>query len=132
MPPSQSKYWVSTGRSSPSCSRRWATLSSVASFPRMAVAGSLGSACVAAKTMTETTNSVKTPKSNRFRTNLMMPRLFDKCAPSLLEVEVLETAPVVIEVERVRTLDQTLHAHVEAVELVLEERNDQAARLVQL
>src|SRR5688572_6640595 len=132
MPPSQSKYCVRTGRSSPSSSRRWLTLSSVASLPRIAVAGSLGSACVMAKTMIETTNSVNTPNSNRFRMNLMTPRLFDNCASSLLEVEVLVAAPVVVEVECVGALDQSLQTQVEPIQLVLEERDDQTAGLVEL
>src|SRR5262249_58236199 len=47
--------------------------SGVALRPRIARAGSLGSACVAAKTITETRNKVRRPSSARRTTNPQIP-----------------------------------------------------------
>src|SRR5262249_42246487 len=53
-PVNQVQYWLKTGWSRCSFSRRAARLAGVADRPRMARAGSPGSACVAAKTTIDT------------------------------------------------------------------------------
>jgi hypothetical protein len=64
-PPIHSRYWLTTDWSRFSCSRRAATLSGVASLPRMAVAASPGSASTAANTTSEMSHRVSTPSAIR-------------------------------------------------------------------
>ncbi len=73
-PESQSQYCSMTGRSRFSCSRSAASDSGVAVRPRIARAGSPGSAWVAAKMMIEATKSVRTPSSVRRTMKPVTPR----------------------------------------------------------
>jgi hypothetical protein len=73
-PPAQLRYWSSTGRLRCRLARSAARLSGVAFRPRIAFAGSLGSACVAPKMITETSHKVRIPSASRRIRKPLMPR----------------------------------------------------------
>ena len=72
-PEIHSQYCVVTGLSSPSC--RWSSTSDsgVALRPRNDRAASPGSACVAAKMITDAKNSVTTPRRSLRTTKPLIP-----------------------------------------------------------
>ena len=72
-PLTNERYWSITGRLRCSCSRRAARLDGVALRPSSALAGSVGSATVAANTITDTIASVRTPSSSRRRMKPLSP-----------------------------------------------------------
>jgi hypothetical protein len=72
-PVTQVQYWLNTGWSRCSWRRSAARLAGVADRPRMARAGSPGSAWVARNTRTETRISTTIPSSNRRRMNPHTP-----------------------------------------------------------
>src|SRR5215468_9803928 len=72
-PVTQVQYWLMTGWSRCSWRRRAARLAGVADRPRMARAGSPGSAWVARNTRTETRISTTIPSSSRRRMNPHTP-----------------------------------------------------------
>src|SRR5215218_8500682 len=94
-PPTHFRYWVTTESFRWSWSRSAATLSGVASLPRIAVAASPGSASTAANTTSEISQSVRTPSASRRQTSLDMVAF--RPSPLRQESDVLE--PVVPERE---------------------------------
>src|SRR5262245_11032907 len=76
-PVTQVQYWVTTGWSRWSWRRSAARLAGVADRPRMARAGSPGSACVARNTRTETKTSTTIPSSSRRRMNPHTPPILN-------------------------------------------------------
>ena len=74
--PTQVKNWISSGWSSPSLARIFATSSAVARSPAMIAAGSPGAKCSSAKTNTVTTTITGTAASSRRirKTCMMSPK----------------------------------------------------------
>src|SRR5690242_9291870 len=102
-PVTQVRYWSMTGWSRCSWRRRAARLAGVADRPRMARAGSPGSAWVARNTSRETRTSTRTPSRSRRTMNPPTPpslSLFTVACPAVLaEVDRAETVPEAVQVE---------------------------------
>ena len=139
-PPSQSVYCSTAGSSKPSSCRLAARLSSVASRPRIARAGSLGSAWVSANTTTDTTKQRQDPKATRRRTNFSRPTCIALRGVGssvggvvqLCEPDVLEAAAEVVEVQHVGLGYEALDLGRVGVEQVVEDGDDVPALVVLL
>src|SRR5262245_58494092 len=131
-PVNQVQYWVKTGWSRCSFSRSAARLCGVADRPKMARAGSPGSAWVAAKTTIDTMNRTMRPSSSRRTMNPETPpdRNLASTAVGLTEPDRAEPVAEAIQVERALAGLQTLYLVRVAVDQVAEERNDVAADVV--
>src|SRR5690348_16327974 len=133
-PVTQVQYCSITGRSRCSWRRSAARLAGVADRPRMARAGSPGSAWVARNTSTETRTSTRTPSRSRRTMKPPTPpslSLFMVACPAVLaEVDRAETVPEAVQVEGALAGLEALDPGRVAVDEVAEERDDVAADVV--
>src|ERR1700716_506921 len=142
-------YCSTTGRFRWSCSRSAARLAGVAPRPRMARAGSPGSAWVAAKTTIETSTSTRSPWRTRRTMNIQMPPVLpgppgvpcrssiagpargSTCSVALGEPDVPEAMSEGVEVQRrLAPLVESSDFRAVGVDEVVEHRDDVAALLV--
>src|SRR5215469_3546348 len=133
-PVTQVQYCSNTGRSRCSWRRSAARLAGVADRPRMARAGSPGSAWVARNTRIETRIRTTTPSSSRRRMNPHTPvgrNLLTTALPSALgEPDRTEAVAEAIQVEGALAWLEPLHLGRVAVDQATEERDDVPAVVV--
>src|SRR6185437_4390992 len=107
------QYWVSTGSSRCSWRRRAARLAGVADRPRMARAGSPGSAWVARNTRMDTRTRTKIPSSSRRTMNPPTPPSLNLCTTArssvLAEPDRAEPVAEAIQVEGALARLEPLH-----------------------
>src|SRR5215472_5515984 len=132
-PVTQVQYCSIAGWSRCSWRRRAARLAGVADRPRMARAGSPGSAWVARNTTTETRISTTMPSSSRRRMKLHTPptrNLFMVVPSALAEPDRTETVAEAIQVQRALARLEPLHVGRVGVDEAAEERDDVPADVV--